>query len=135
MVWFRSLRRCGYLATKPFASGLPPRLDILSISHYAAGDMAEERQMTREYAELSLRAGLMAGAADAELGGTKFIRRSRRHAWKLTEEKLAKWKAEAIRLGVPPDALELPPEIEAMFPVWVELGMQAQAEHDKSSKF
>jgi hypothetical protein len=62
--------------------------------------------MDDHYAALSMVAGMLAGRADRFLGGTYFQTEMRKHAWNLTAEKLAQWRMEALRMGVPETELE-----------------------------
>jgi hypothetical protein len=87
--------------------------------------------MDDEYARLSLLAGFLAGAIDSHLGGHRFKTMIREHAWSLTPEKLARWKAEAIALGVPPDKLELTEEMKRSMPAYLKAGKRLQAMIDK----
>lgn len=93
-------------------------------------DEGEHRVMTREYAELSLRIGLLAGEADCWLNSTEFLGMFRKRQWTLTPEFLEEMRTEALRRGVPAAELELPPDIEEHMPELLELAMQTQAEHD-----
>jgi hypothetical protein len=82
--------------------------------------------MDRDYAELSLKVGMFAGAADNYLGGTLFLFRVREHRWDLTPEMLDGWKQEAVGLGVPAERLELTAQDKAKLPEWVTAGMNMQ---------
>jgi hypothetical protein len=62
--------------------------------------------MDEDYVRLSLLTGLFAGAADRHLGRTHFAAIVRPLAWDLTWELLASWKAQAVQMGVPTEALE-----------------------------
>jgi hypothetical protein len=89
--------------------------------------MTEEssvRAMDKEYARLSLLAGYFAGQADQALGREHYIRLIREHAWCLTWEKLAMWKADAVQLGVPSAVLQPPPK--RLVAEFVKKGMKMQ---------
>ena len=89
--------------------------------------------MDRNYARLSLMAGYFASAADKHLGTDRFISQVRRHQWELTPERLAAWKAEAVREGVPADALEVPADKIKVFEDLVDLGIAMQANVDAAT--
>ena len=83
-----------------------------------------------DYAKLSLFAGMFAAAADHALGGSHFITITRQHAWTLTWEKLAAWKAEAIAMGVAAKDLEPDPELVKGMPWLIEYGKRLQHQVD-----
>jgi len=93
--------------------------------------MNQNREMDREYAELSLLAGLFASAADSYLDQTYFVILARENEWNLTLEMLADWKTDALNMGVPADVLEPTAEQLKTMPGLVELGRKLQAIIDK----
>lgn len=87
--------------------------------------------MDEEYTKLSLFAGLFAASADWHLGHPHFLRKIRAHAWELTSDKLAEWKMEAVRLGVPMEALDPSKEQLRAMPELVKIGQQLQRDIDR----
>lgn len=62
--------------------------------------------MTEEYAKLSLRVGVLAGAVDDYLGGNSFEVVIRFNAWSLTEQLLVDLESAARSLGVPDEVIQ-----------------------------
>jgi len=91
--------------------------------------------MDEQYAKLSLFAGLFAGSADWHLGYPHFVRKIHAHAWDLTIEKLAEWKMEAVRLGVPTEALDPTEEQLRAMPELVQIGLQLQQDIDRMTGY
>lgn len=82
--------------------------------------------MDEDYARLSWAAGVFAAQADTHLGGEYFATKIRDATWELTREKMAEWKAEAIKMGVPATTfkdVEMPKDLLAA-------GMAAQKKLD-----
>jgi hypothetical protein len=90
-------------------------------------------EMDDEYAKLSLYAGMFARAADEALGTNHFISMIRQHAWSLTWEKLAAWKAEAIAMGIPAKDLEPDPDMIKGMPWLIEYGKRLQHQVDTAN--
>jgi len=87
--------------------------------------------ISKTYAELSIRAGILCCAADHYLGGCLFATRGRLHAWDLTEQLVATWREEAINLGVPSEKLQPTAEELERFPILIEQGIALQHQLDK----
>ena len=89
--------------------------------------------VTDDYAKLSLFAGMFAYAADHFLRSDHFITMIRAQAWTLTWAKLAAWKAEAIRMGVPAKELEPSADDIAAMPWLIEYGKRLQEQADRKN--
>lgn len=91
-----------------------------------------ERQMTLEYARLSLRFAFLCANADNWLGKAVFTVVARLMAWEFTEELLNSTRAKAISMGVPEGVLDLTPEQEQLVhdDVYLARLMDKQAEVD-----
>jgi hypothetical protein len=87
--------------------------------------------ISKTYAELSIRAGILCFAADDYLGGRLFITRGRLYAWTLTEELVAAWREEAINLGVPDEILQPTADELERFPMLIEQGIALQHQLDQ----
>lgn len=87
--------------------------------------------MDEDYAKLSLFAGWFAGCADGHLGYPHFGPKIRAQAWELTIDKLAKWKMEAVRLGVPVDVLDPSKEEVRLMPELLRIGRLLQLKVDR----
>ena len=88
-------------------------------------------KMDDDYAKLSLFAGIFAREADHYLRRKYFIPMIRQHVWTLTWEKLAAWKAEAIRMGVPARKLEPDPKTIKALPGLIAQGRRLQEARDR----
>ncbi len=74
-----------------------------------------DRNLTPAEASLSFRCGWFAAAADNVLGRSHFDSMVRSQRWELTEEQLAAWHQEALAMGVPASAIEMPQGLRDFF--------------------
>ena len=88
--------------------------------------------MERDYAELSLRVGLMCGAADRFLDSSYFGTKARQLRWELTPGVVEDLRQEILDMGVPETAITLAPEEEARIPAMVSAGMEMQDHIDNN---
>jgi len=95
--------------------------------------MSEDREMTPEYALLSLRAAFLAGRIDECEGGSEFIDRVRLDSWNLSEAYLAGLIEEAVSLGLDEEYLldgMKRMQLEVWTPEYIQFMIQFQGRHD-----